>query len=594
LATLNAEAALARVAAFGGQDGDALGALASRAQWRTVRSGATLYATDDPPNEAYVVVSGRLRVVAGGRIIGYVGRGEPVGEIGAVTGEPRSATVEAVRDSVVLAVPGGEFVAWLEQHPDALVKLTRLMIARLREQGRTRMQSATESQGTFAVIPASPGVPVMSLAEALVRRLGSWPDARLITAAHVDAALGPGVAQTVLTDAGGSARIRDWLGELESRHRYIVYASDSDADTWALRCLHSADRVLALAEASQPPSSVPVVDELHAGGLLAAVELVLLRPEGDPSPYTLAWREAIGARSHYFVHPWDEGELESLSRQVTGRGVGLVLGGGGARGFAHIGLVRALRELAIPVDAVGGTSMGAFLAALIAAGLDAVEITRVVRDTFVRANFLNDYVVPRYSLVRGRKFAARLREIFGEWLIEDLRCPFFCVSTNLTTGTTMVHDRGPVAAWVGTSMALPGFAAPVAWHGDLLCDGGLVDNLPTDVMQRLERGSIIASNVSTEGSIRAPGEGLEAPDPEALWHRTADGEAPRLAAILLRTATLTGAATMARAADLSDVYLDMPSDGVGLFEWRRLDEVVERGYQHALEVLTPVRDSLAR
>ena len=285
-----------------------------------------LYTTGDPSTEIYVVLTGRLRVIAGEQVIGYVGRGQPVGEMGAVTGEPRSATVAAVRDSVLLTVTRDDLLAFLEAHPGASIALTRLIIARLREQGRTRLQSATETHGTFAVIPASPDVPVMALAEALVHRLGSWPDARLITAAHVDAALGPGVAQAPLHDGGAdSERLQTWLGELEGRHRYVVYASDSDEDTWALRCLHCADRVLALAEASQPPAPVPVVEELHAGGLLAAVELILLRPEGDPSQYTIAWREAIGARSHYFVHPWDEAELESLSRQLTGRGVGLVL-----------------------------------------------------------------------------------------------------------------------------------------------------------------------------------------------------------------------------------------------------------------------------
>jgi NTE family protein len=352
--------------------------------------------------------------------------------------------------------------------------------------------------------------------------------------------------------------------------------------------------VLVLAEANQPPNQVPVVEELHQGGLLAAVELVLLRPEGDPSPYTLQWREAIGARSHYFVHPWDEAELASLSRQVTGRGVGLVLGGGGARGFAHIGLIRALQELQIPVDVVGGTSMGAFLAGLVACELDSVEMTRVARDTFVRANFLNDYAIPRYSIIRGRKFAARLADVFGDRQIEDLRMPFFCVSTNLTTGQPMVHDRGSLAVWVGTSMAIPGVGPPVAYHGDLLCDGGVVDNLPTDVMQSLERGSIIASNVSTEGDIRATGHGVDQPEPDALSHWSDPTPAPRIGSILMRSATLTGAAAMARAAELSDVYLDMPVHGIGLFEWKRLDELVQRGYEYALEALTPVRDSLVR
>jgi NTE family protein len=588
----DAQAALERVAAFDGLSPEVVAELGVRAHRRQVKSGETLFAAGEPSSEAYVVVSGRLRVELGDRVVGYVGRGEPAGEMGAVTGQPHSATVAAVRDTIVLEFSSEDLLAFLERHPSSLVSLTRLMVARLREHGRTRIQTATEVHGTFAVIPASPQVPVMALAEALVKRLGGWPEARLITAAHVDAALGPDAAQAPLSEPGD--RLDEWLGDLETRHRYVVFASNSDRDTWALRCLHGADRVLALAEASQPPAAVPVVDELYAGGLLAPVELVLLRPEGDPSPYTVAWRDAIGARSHYFVHPWDEAELEALSRQVTGRGVGLVLGGGGARGFAHIGLIRALRELQIPVDVVGGTSMGAFLSALAATGLDSVEITRVARDTFVRGNFLNDYAIPRFSILRGRKFAARLKEIFGDAQIEDLRKPFFCVSTNLTTGAPMVHDRGPLYAWVGTSMAIPGIGPPVAWQGDLLCDGGVVDNLPTDIMQSFERGSIIASNVSTEGDISAPGLGIGVPDPEALWHWTAAGAAPRMSAILMRTATLTGAAATASAREFADVYLEMPCDGVGLFEWRRLEELARRGYEYALEVLTPVRDSLVK
>jgi NTE family protein len=585
---------LRRVPSFAGLQSELVAELASQGVRHELRSGQRLYSEGDPSTNVHLVVSGRLRVVRGERVIGYIGRGQPAGEMGVITGARRSSHMEAARDSVTVSWPAATFLGFLKEHPDALLDLSRLMIARLREADRVRMQSATELHGTFAVIPASEEVPISVLAEALVSRLGGWPEARLITAAHVDAALGAGAAQAPMSGGEASARLQEWLGDLEARHRYVVYASDSDRDNWALRCLHSADRVLALAEANQAPSSVPVVDELHEGGLLAPVELVLLRPEGDASPHTLAWREAVGARAHYFVHPWDGRELESLSRQVTGRGVGLVLGGGGARGFAHIGLVRALSELGIAIDVVGGTSMGAFLAALIATGLDSVEIARVCRDTFVRANYLNDWTIPRYAVLRGRKFSTRLAEIFGDRQIEDLRHPFFCVSTNLTTGGVGVHDRGPLALWVGTSMAIPGVGPPVAWQGDLLCDGGVVDNLPTDIMQGLERGSIIASNVSTEGDVKAPGAGYGVPDPDALKDWVGDGHPPGLMSILMRTATLSGAVAMARAADYADIFLDMPCEGYGLFDWRRLDELIDRGYEYALGKLTPLRDTVLR
>jgi NTE family protein len=571
-----------------------LDSLAALAQPRRLRSGEVLYREGDPPSHFYLVVSGRLRATSDGAVIGYVGRLEPVGEMGVILNEPRSAAVQAVRDSVVLAFPRQDMLAFLDGQPHALMRLSRLMLQRVRGQGRTRMLAATEIHGTFAVIPASPDVPVMGLAEALVQRLSGWPDARLITAAHVDAALGADAAQAAQHDGDDGSRLMAWLNQLEGRHRYVVYAAEKDDGAWALRCLHNADRVLLRAEASARPTEVPVLRELRATGTAARVELVLLRPDGGPSPYTSAWLEDTGAVAHYFVHPWDQRELASLARQVTGRGVGLVLGGGGARGFAHIGLARALEQLRIPFDVAGGTSMGAFISALIAYGLDSVEVAQVARETFVRNNFLNDYAVPRVSLLRGQKFAARLRSIFGDTRIEDLRHTYFCVSTNLTTGATVVHDRGPLYAWVGTSMAVPGVAPPIAYEGHLLCDGGVVDNLPTDVMQQLERGSIIACNVSTEGAIEAPGAGIGEPDPAALLRWKGKTPPPRLAEILVRSATLGSATAMELAAERADVYVRMPVQDFGMFDWRRIDELIDRGHAHAIERLTPLRDTLVR
>ena len=583
---------LAQTPVFTGLDEQALDRLCSLAERHDLLSGDVLYREGDPSTSIYVVASGRLRVASGETLVGYVGRREPVGEMGVVVGEPRTSTVRAVRDSILVRIGAADFLSFLDQQAPALLSLSRLMVQRLREQERKRLLSATEVQGALAIIPATPDVPVMALAEALVRRLSGWPDARLVAAAHVDAALGEGAAQTPLSDREGSTRLLTWTGELESRHRYLVYAADSDRDDWARHCVHSADRVLVLAEASARPQPIPVLDELRERGLPVPVELVLLRPEGDPSPHTLAWREIAGARTHYFVHPWDENDLASLARQVAGRGVGLVLGGGGARGFAHIGLVRALEQLRIPVDVAGGTSMGAFVSALLACGFDSVEMEQIAAETFVRNNYLNDYALPRVSVIRGRKFAARLEQIFGERRIEDLRRSYFCISTNLTTGATVVHDRGALYAWVGTSMAVPGVAPPIAYEGDLLCDGGVVDNLPTDVMQRLERGSIVACSVSGEGAIRAPGAGLGEPDPEALLRRAGSEPPPRLSEILVRSATLTSATAMALAAERADVYIRMPSQSFGMFEWSRLEKLIELGYERALEELAPVRDRL--
>lgn len=590
------ETILAQTPLFADAPDTTVEGLAALAERRELASGEVLYAEGDTPEALYVVASGRLRVSSAGELVGYVGRLQPVGEMGVVMGEPRTASVIAARHSVILRIPAAGFLEYLSDHPATMLTLSQLMIARLREVGQRRLQSATEQQGTFAIIPASQEMPVMTLAEALVHSLSGWPAARLITAEHVDAALGEGAAQAALDGGRAGARLLEWMSELEGRHRYVVYASQSDRDNWASRCLHCADRVLVLAEAATPPSPIGVLSELRNAALPVPVELVLLRPDGDPAPHTLAWREQTGARAHYYVHPWEERELSALARQVTGRGVGLVLGGGGARGFAHIGLIRALEDLRIPVDLAGGTSMGAFVSALLMCGFDSVEIAQIARETFVRNNYLNDYALPRVSLIRGRRFGVRLAEIFGDQQIEALRRTYFCVSSNLSSGATVVHDRGPLSTWVGTSMAIPGFAPPIAYEEELLCDGALADNLPTEFMQGLERGSIVASNVSSEGAIRIAGEGVGAPDPEALLRRRrrASRASPRIGEILLRSATLTSQATIDRAAARADVYLRMPCQEFGSFDWRRLDELAERGYEHALEQLSPLRETLAR
>jgi NTE family protein len=417
----------------------------------------------------------------------------------------------------------------------------------------------------------------------------------LITSAHVDAIFGEHFAQTPLDKSPADLHLRAWLASLEEHHQYILYAGDNDHDPWSLRCLHQADRILVLAEAARLPESVPVLDALHTNGLIVPIELVLLRSEGDPSPHTLAWREETGARAHYFIHPWAHNDISALARQISGQGVGLVLGGGGARGFAHIGLIRALEQLQIPIDIVGGTSMGAFVAALVACGFDSVEMSHIAQETFVARNYLNDYNVPKFSLIRGARFHNRLLSVFGHRRIEELRRTFYCISTNLTTGNPMIHDRGTLATWVGTSMSVPGVVPPVAWHGDLLCDGGVVNNLPTDVMHSLERGIIIASNVSMNGDIGAPGAGIEEPDQLALLNWKSEKRAPSLSEILMRTATLASDNTIQLSSiSNADVYLRMPIEDIGMFDWERLDELIERGYQYGLEQLTPIRDTLPR
>ncbi|MCI0749828.1 MAG: patatin-like phospholipase domain-containing protein [Nevskiales bacterium] len=570
----------------------ALDALAAIAVPRLLKSGEQLFAKDDPAEHLYVVAAGRLRATLDdGFVAGYIGPLEPIGEIGLLSSENRTATVHALRDSLLIQIRRDRLMEVLIAHPLSLVAITRILIGRLRQNQRQLKLNSVRGAHTFAVIPATPEIDSVGFAQALHRQLSGFDTCRSLTAADVDAELGESMAHTPY-ESDPNTRLIEWLNRQERNHRYLIYAAGSSPDPWARRCMRQADRVLVVADATTLPLATPMMDALRRSGILATVALVLLRPAQTDGGDVLAWKDQTGAGTHHFVRPGNSADMESLARQLTGRALGLVLGGGGARGFAHVGLIRALEELRIPVHVAGGSSMGAFISALLASGYTSHEMLHLLRETFVTHNHLNDYMFPRIALIRGRKFLRRLQAIFGDRRIEHLRLPWFCVSTNLTRGTAMVHDHGSLALWVATSMAVPGIAPPMIYKGELLADGAVVNSLPTDVMQSLERGQIIASDVSTEGDIRAPG--IEGPDPEGLLHWAGPGEPPNLRDILFRTATLTSESGVRRRAASSDLYLRMPVGGIRMLEWKRLDEIVEHGYRLAIEKLTEARERLLR
>ena len=583
---------LAESALFASLSPSAIDALAAIATPLSLRSGQRLFSEGEAAEHLYVVATGRLRVMIGERLAGLVGALEPIGEIGMLSGERRTATIEAIRDAQLIQIRRDQLMEFLVANPQALVAITRVLISRLRQNQREQKLSSARSARTIAVIAGTPGVDADAAARAVQQRLAPLDSCLLVDAAAVDAALGEAMSSTPLNDSENNGRLVEWLNLLERKHRYLVYAAGADPGPWAARCMRQADRVLVVLKSDETPALTPMLDALRRSGIFAMVELVILRPPGASGGDVQAWKALAGARSHYFVRRGNEADFAAVTRQLTGRAIGLVLGGGGARGFAHLGLLRALEERGMHIDLAGGSSMGALISAMVACGWSSHEIAPLLRDTFVTHNYLNDYMFPRIALIKGRKFLRRLREIFGQQMIEHLRMPWFCVSTNLTRGNAMVHDAGPLEIWIAASMAVPGIAPPVVYKGELLADGAVANSLPTDIMQSMERGPIIASNVSTEGDIRAPG--IEGPDPEGLLNWTGPGEPPSLRDILFRTATMTSeSGTRLRAAN-ADLYVRMPVLGIGMFAWKRMDEIVERGYAHAKEKLAEVGDRLLR
>ncbi len=583
---------LAQTHLFVALSAPALDHLVAATRVRQLASGETLLRIGTPSDNLYIVAVGRLRVaLEDGTIVSDVGRLEPVGEISLLSGEARTANVYAVRDTTVLEISRMALYEVFAQHPSALLTMSRMIIQRLRQNQRAAKLASVRRSRSFALLPASHSVNVEAFADALCQQISPAGGVERLDRASVDSALGAGTADTPHGEGDSEERLIEWLQAYELAHTHLVYVGTHDPGHWSRRCVRQADRVLVLANIADDPNASAVVAELRRSGLRVPIDLVLLRPEGGSARHVLEWRESAGAGAHYFVRPGSTRDIARVARSLTGRAIGLVLGGGGARGFAHLGVLRALEELKIDVDVTGGSSMGAFISALCACGHSSAEILRLTRETFVSRNLLNDYLFPTVSLIRGRKFLRRLEDIFGDRRIEELPTPYYCISTNLTRGTAFVHDRGPLHLWLGTSMCIPGVAPPVAYKGELYVDGAVINSLPTDVMQALERGPIIASDVSTEGGIAAPG--IEGPDPEGLLNWVHTEKRPSLLSILFRTATLTSESGVAARAARADLYLRMPVTGIGMFDWKRIDELSDRGYHYAMEKLPAFRDAAA-
>ncbi|MGQ0697800.1 MAG: patatin-like phospholipase family protein [Panacagrimonas sp.] len=588
---MNIRSLLSQTSLFAGLSAEALDQLASRTRIRAVASGETLITPGAEAHHLYIVAVGRLRVLLyDGTAVAEIARLEPTGEISLISGEPRTATVYAVRDSKVLEIAREDLFAIFTAYPAALLEISRTIISRLRQNLRTSTLAAVRRTRSFALIAATPQMDVRGFAAQLGLALSNCGRVEVLDSARVEAALGPGYADAPIGDGEIEEGLIDWLESREMAHRHLVYCGGQTPGNWSHRCMRQADRILVLADTAESPEITPMIRDLRASGVRAPIDLVLLRADQAGAGRVLEWRTTVGATSHYFIRPGHARDIARVARSITGRAVGLVLGGGGARGFAHLGLLRALEELDIDIDVFGGASMGAFVSALSACGHNSEDMRRLARETFVSRNLLNDYLFPSVSLIRGRKFLRQLHDIFDDRRIEDLRTSFFCVSTNLTRGSVQVHDRGPLDIWLATSMCIPGVAPPVAYQGDLLVDGAVINSLPTDIMQALERGPIMASDVSTEGGIGAPG--IEGPDPEGLFSWTHATARPSLFSILFRTATLTSESGVAARAKRADLYLRMPVAGIGVFDWKKIDEAAERGYRHAMEKLPDFKSSV--
>jgi NTE family protein/lysophospholipid hydrolase len=578
---------LASVPMFAGLGSEVLRELDRDANWVRLAGGETLFAEGDRPDYLYVVVRGRLEVVrndGAGRteLIDRLGQGAVVGEVALLSGEPRTATVRAVRDSELIRLSKDALFRLLEQHPSAAIEILRILARRIRPVPSARSQAPV---ATIAVVPVGrlplPGGCIDRLVDFLTTIGGATLH---VSSARVADALGaPGAT---LDDDLFRLRVATWLREQEDRFRYVVSECDARRSPWTELCLRQADLVVYVASADDERS--PDARE-HADIVARATprELVLLHAPNTSRPVgTSRWLAAFPVTRHHHVRLHRDEDYARVARFIAGRAVGLAVSGGGARAFAHVGVIRALRESGVPIDAVGGVSAGAFPLAFYAIDDDPERVAARSLEHIGNYSIARDATLPMAAFVSGRGMVRAVRQMYGDIDIEDLWHPFFCVSSNLTTAQVKVHDAGPLWLAMRATTSVPGVAPPVCMGGELLVDGGVLNNLPADVMRR-RVGTVIASDVSLPVDLTSTaGETVSLSGWSLLASRLGPAAArrsyPHIFEILTRTATLSSIHHGASVARNADLYLWTSTEGIATFDWAAGTTLIERGYRQAL------------
>jgi predicted acylesterase/phospholipase RssA/CRP-like cAMP-binding protein len=562
--------------------------IVERVDWRRLEPGETLFEHGEPSDAAHFIVSGRLlAVVPGGDggddLAREMGRGEVVGELGLLDDAPRSATVRAVRDTTLATFPRALFEELAMRHPSLVLHIARGLAARVRRP-IARLADRASSVAVAVAVDIDPA-PLLNAIRDEIARHGS---VALLSSERVDSALNrTDIAQAGVDDVT-VPRLAEFLHEVDLGHDHVLLQSDPTMTAWSRRALRQADRVVIVVsprpDADERARISEIIDVLDGVGHVVRV-LAVIHPQAVERPHgTAALMRVTGAGQVVHLRAGFDADLCRLARLASGHGVGLVLSGGGARGFAHIGAFRALREAGVPVDSVGGCSMGAPIAGGIALDLPLEDMEDVAAAQFHR---LLDYTVPIVSLLKGGRVTRNIDATFGTWDIEDLWIPYYCVSTNLTTSTLQVHRRGDAAKFIRASVAIPGILPPVPHDGDLLVDGGVLNNLPVRAMREDGAiGTVIAFDAAPALGPRAKGDyGLAVSGWQVLAGRLR-GKAsvyPRLSTVLLRS-MLTGAVHHQRETmrpGMVDLLITMQLPGVALLDFERVREVALVGYESA-------------
>ncbi|THH33139.1 hypothetical protein EUX98_g1035 [Antrodiella citrinella] len=621
--------------------------------WVQVNAGQVLWRPGDVSDSFYIVINGRLRTIGdkeggGVDIIAEYGQGDTVGELDVITSSERSTTLHAIRDTELIRMPQTLFNAISSRNPRTTAQLLRMIASRVKDEADSSARGVPSEVSrsninlkTVAILPATRNVPVDAFSRKLHAALESiGAPTSYLNQSSVSNHLGRHAFTRM-----GKLKAAGWLAEQEQKYRIVLYVADSSVNSaWTQTCIRQADYVMVIGM-GEDPSLGEYERLLLSMKTTARKELVLLHPDRAVTPgSTREWlktRPWIHRHMHVELagllvpvqrptpHPQDpaavtalknlkervqsgiqryrggatgprparsahSNDFARLARRICGKSIGLVLGGGGARGISHLGVIRALEEYGIPIDHISGTSIGAFVGGLYAREADLISTSGRTKQFSGRMGniwrTLSDVTYPLVAYTTGHEFNRSIYKAFYDLHIEDMWLPFFCNSTNINTSTMDIHETGYAWRYIRASMTLVGLLPPLCENGNMLVDGGYIDNLPVSTMMSMGASAVIASDVGSidDNSPRNFGDSVSG------WWLLVNRfnpfsnakNVPAITEIQSRLAYVSSVKTLEEAKVARGcLYMQMPVQQYGTLQFSKFEDIQRDGYHAAMEFL---------
>uniref|UniRef100_A0A8C1VMU8 lysophospholipase n=1 Tax=Cyprinus carpio TaxID=7962 RepID=A0A8C1VMU8_CYPCA len=611
--------------------------------WMAVEAGRALYRQDDQSDCTYIVLNGRLRSVirkANGKkeLVGEYGRGDLIGVVEALTRQPRATTVHAVRDTELVKLPEGTLNNIKRRYPQVVTRLIHLLGQKILgnlQQPRGPFSSSAlglpsvasspdvtnpaSNLSTVAVLPVCDDVPINAFNLELSHALSAIGPTLLLTSDIIRERLGASALDSI-----HEYRLSGWLAQQEDINRIVLYQTDSSMTPWTQRCIRQADCILIVGLGDQEPALGELEQMLENTAVRALKQLVLLHREDGPGPSrTVEWlnmrswcsghlhlkcpRRVFSRRSPSKLREVYEKVFEKtadrhsdfsrLTRVLTGNSIALVLGGGGARGCSHVGVIKAMEEAGIPIDIVGGTSIGSFIGALYAEERSAVRVKQRAREWSKAMNSVFktvlDLTYPITSMFSGSAFNTSISKVFEDKQIEDLWLPYFNVTTDITASAMRVHKDGCVWRYVRASASYTPYLPPLCdpKDGHLLVDGCYVNNVPADIARNMGTKTVIAIDVGSQDETDLCNYGDSLSGWWLLWKRinpwAEKVKVPDMAEIQSRLAYVSCVRQLEVVKKSAYCeYIRPPIDRFKTMDFGKFDEIYDVGYQHSKLLFT--------